>query len=129
MIRAAANFVTLTLLAWAAAAIPLRWLGSDWRPGFAALVLCLVPATLTFLWGRWAFRQSPEQQMLMVLGGAGLRMVVVLGAGLVLYYAVPALRSDAFWLWLAGCYLLTLATEVGMLLAGKNQDGTMQQRA
>ncbi len=60
------------------------------------VLLCLVPTVLTYLWAGWARSQSAEQQLLMVLGGTGLRMFVVLLAGLVLYYSRPEFHRASF---------------------------------
>jgi hypothetical protein len=50
-----------------------------------------------------------------VLGGTGLRLFFVLGAGLVLTGAVPYFQLQSFWVWVLVFYLFTLALE--MLLA------------
>jgi hypothetical protein len=84
-----------------------------------AVGLCLMPTVLTMVWAGWALRQSPEQQLFMVLGGAGLRMGVVLGAGLVLHSLVPYFEQPSFWVWLLGFYLLTLTLEMVLVVRSR----------
>jgi hypothetical protein len=84
-----------------------------------ALLLCLAPTVLTFLWTRWATAQSPEQQMVAVLGGMGVRMGLVLAVGLALYRWSPSFSHDRFLFWLLVFYLLTLALEITLLIAGE----------
>jgi hypothetical protein len=88
--------------------------------GGVALLLCLVPTALTLVWAGWALRQKPEQQLAAVLGGTGVRLFVVLGAGLALTQWVPYYREQSgFWFWLLGCYLFTLALEMVLVLSGR----------
>src|SRR4051812_33595085 len=77
----------------------------------AAVGVCLTPAALTLAWSSWASRGSPERQLLAVMGGTVVRMLVVLGAGMVLFQAVPALHRTSFWIWVIGFYLTTLTIE------------------
>jgi hypothetical protein len=89
-----------------------------------ALVLCLVPAigTLALAWR--ARERSPEQVLLAVLGGTGVRMFFVLLAGLALFYGVPYFQEQAgFWYWVLIAYLFTLVVEVSLLLAGRPRTG------
>src|SRR5262249_26061920 len=82
-------------------------------------LVCLVPALLTLGWVTWAARRSPEQQLLGVLGGTGVRLFFVAGAGLALYNLVDYFReSPGFLTWVLVWYLFTLALEVGVLLLG-----------
>src|SRR5262249_19938472 len=53
-----------------------------------ALGLCLVPALLTMGWAEWTFRRAPEQLLVTVLGGTGLRLFVVLAAALVVNHSL-----------------------------------------
>jgi hypothetical protein len=57
----------------------------------------------------------------MVLGGTGMRMGVVLGAGLLLYSFVPLFAQQAFWVWLLVFYLLTLAVEMVLVVKGNTE--------
>jgi len=114
-----------SLLAWAVLAYAARLWWGDTALVYSAVavVLCLVPAAVTMLWAGWAFRQSPEQQLLMLLGGTGVRMGVVLGAGLVLTMFVPFFGQPSFWLWLLLFYLITLALEVVLVVKGRPASG------
>lgn len=119
--------VAVSLFAWAALGY------SAWRVmqddtaivySTVAVLLCLVPTTATMLWAGWAYRQSPEQQLWMVLGGTSVRMGLVLGVGLALYALVPYFNQQSFWVWLLVFYLLTLAVE--MVLVVKTQPATKE---
>src|SRR5436305_1019600 len=54
-----------------------------------ALLLCLAPMALTLAWADRALAGPPEQQLLLVLGGTGLRLALVLGAGGALFVWAP----------------------------------------
>lgn len=85
-----------------------------------ALALCLIPAVVTLVWGERALRRSADQQLVMVLGGTGVRMAFVLLAGWALYQYVPYYqRQSGFLIWLAVGYLFTLALDMTLLLAGR----------
>ena len=119
--------VLASLAWWAVLAYPARLV---WGPPAifytaVALGICLPPAALTLAWGQRALRQAPEQQLLMVVGGTGLRLVVVLGAGLALYLLVPYFQQPGFWVALLVFYLFTLALETGLLL-GRSLAGDAQ---
>lgn len=115
---------SLTLLAggvvlfWAVIAWPARWLGGDAALHLSAVaaVLCFVPMALTFVWACRAFHGRPEQQVAAVLGGTGIRMAAVIAGGMVLYFTVPSLHQDQFWLWVIVFYLFTLALEISLLI-------------
>jgi len=83
-----------------------------------ALALCLAPMAGTLLWVSYAHRRTTDLQMMAVLGGTGLRMFVVLGAGLILTHAVPVFieQQMTFWLWVLGVYLATLSLEIVVLV-------------
>jgi threonine/homoserine/homoserine lactone efflux protein len=103
--------------------LPTRHLGGDDAAVVfiaTALALCLAPAVVTLLWGERALRQSVDQQLVMVLGGTGVRMAFVLLAGWALYQYVPYYqRQSRFLIWLAVCYLFTLALDMTLLLTGR----------
>lgn len=80
-----------------------------------AALLCLIPTAATLIWAHLAFRGLPEQQLLAVLGGTGLRLVFVLAAGMGLFYTVPEFHYQRFWLWIIAFYLATLTLEMGIL--------------
>jgi hypothetical protein len=83
-----------------------------------ALVLCLVPTALTFLWSSWGLKQTADQQLVAVLGGTGVRMFFVLGLGLLLANTVDFLHAHQikFWLWVLVFYMTTLALEMVLIV-------------
>jgi hypothetical protein len=86
-----------------------------------ACALCIVPMTATLVWCEWAFGaerriRAPEQQLLAMLGGTGVRMFVVLVGGIVLFHAVNELHRPAFLLWVVVFYLTTLTLEVALMI-------------
>ena len=81
----------------------------------AAAMLCLIPAIVTFLWGLKAMAGSPSDRLRHAVFGMMLRMAVVLGGGLGLYFGVDGFEKTRFWLWVAGFYLGTLALETVLL--------------
>jgi hypothetical protein len=108
-------------LGWGITAYPAYLLGSEQAVAFsaAALLLCLVPAALTMLWAERTFRRSPEQFLMVALGGTGLRMFVVLAGTLAVTNVLPYFQHRAFWLWVLAWYLATLTIEMVFLLAGR----------
>jgi hypothetical protein len=108
---------------WLLIGLPARHLGGgDASMVFlgTALLVCLAPAILTLVWGERAFRQSPDKQLILVLGGTGVRMAFVLLAGWILYLWAPYYqRQNGFLIWLVVGYLFTLALDVTLLLAGR----------
>ncbi len=87
-----------------------------------ALGVCLIPTLITLVWSMWGLKQSPEQQLVAVLGGTGVRMFFVLGAGLVLSLSLPVLREQQgpFWILVGIYYLATLALEMALLLRAQS---------
>jgi hypothetical protein len=112
-----------SLVFWLVLALPIRILGGGDRAMIVsgtALLLCLVPATGTLLWAAWGLAKHPEQQLTIVLGGMGLRMFLVLGAGLLISRCIPYYEEQpSFWIWLLILYLFTLALEMGLILTGQ----------
>jgi hypothetical protein len=108
---------------WLLVGLPARhWGGGDAAVVFlgTALLLCLAPGVATLVWGEWALQQSPDRQLILVLGGGSVRMAFVLAAGWVLYRWAPYYqRQAAFLVWLLVGYLFTLALDVALLLAGR----------
>lgn len=127
MTRQLGTLVLASLALWAVLAYPARLLWGSVAVYYsaAALALCLPPAAVTLAWGRRALRQSAERQLLMVVGGTGLRMAGVLGAGLALALLVPYFRQPGFWVAVLVFYLFTLAVEM-MLLLGPSSAGPVQ---
>ena len=127
MVRRILFLVGGSLLFWLLASLPFRFLAEDRAAGDAAVIyagtavlLCLVPTTLTLLWSSYALKQAPEQQLAAVLGGTGIRMFGVLLAGFALFQWVSYFREyPGFWVWLLVSYLVTLALEMTILLAGR----------
>lgn len=142
MRRALQLLVGGTLAIWLAVSYPAYRLGGEvsLATSVLAALLCLVPTSATLLWAGWAQDQSPQQQIITILGGTGLRMVIVLGFGLVLSSCYPAVVIGAFrellgllgnsawapdrvptittlWAWLLVFYLITLGLEVVILVA------------
>jgi hypothetical protein len=104
---------------WLVLGFPARLLWGDSALAFAAaaLLVCLLPTTLTLVWSYKALHGgAPEQQLLAILGSTGLRMMFVLCAGMTLFYAVPYFHETAFWLWVVVFYLFTLALEIALLV-------------
>ena len=84
-----------------------------------ALVICLAPAVATLVWAL-----KPGADILVaVLGGTGIRLLVVLGSGFLLRHTWPDAFPDAFWIWIGIFYLITLALEVALVVRLK-QDST-----
>jgi hypothetical protein len=109
-----------SLAFWLLLALPARVLGGgDAIVIFSgsALSLCLVSAVGTLSLASWGLEKHPEQQVTMILGGAGLRMFFVLCAGLLISKCVAYYQEQtSFWIWLLVFYLFTLALEMGLLL-------------
>jgi hypothetical protein len=110
---------------WVVALYPGLLLGGELAmlQSAVALLLCLVTSMGTFWWAMHA-GTTPEKQLLATLGGSGVRMLAVLGAGLVLRLAWPEVFNDYFWIWIAIFYLFLLAVET-MLLVRNKQNATL----
>ncbi len=109
-----------SLAFWLLLALPVRMLGGGDRAiifSGTALLLCLVPAVGTLIWAAWGLKEHPEQQLTMILGGTGLRMLFVLCTGLLISKYIPYYAEQtSFWIWLLVVYLFTLALEMGLML-------------
>src|SRR5262249_40547460 len=72
-------FLVAALAFWVVVVIPCRQFWGDTSAVYCtvALAICLLPALLTLAWSVWARGGPPEQQLVAVLGGTGLRLVVV----------------------------------------------------
>jgi hypothetical protein len=107
-----------TLCVWAAAAYPawLLWGQSALVFSSVAAVICLVPALATLAWSARASFGTPEQQLAALFGGTGVRMVVAVATGIILYKCAPAFAHAAFLIWIIVFYLTTLALEIVVLV-------------
>jgi hypothetical protein len=85
-----------------------------------ACLLCLMPMTATMLWVHWSFDGAPEQQLMAVLGGTGVRLLAVIAGGIGLFHAAPALHRPAFLLWVVVFYLGTLTLEIVLVVRRQN---------
>jgi hypothetical protein len=83
-----------------------------------AALLCLVPTALTLAWTRRASAAPPEQQLLAVMGGTGLRLGFVIAAGLILFLSFPEFAYQRFWVLVIIYYLFTLALEMVLIVRG-----------
>jgi threonine/homoserine/homoserine lactone efflux protein len=108
---------------WLLVGLPARHLGGGDRALVflgTALLLCLAPAVATLVWGERALRRSADNQLVMVLGGTGVRMLLVLLAGWTFNQYIPFYQQQpSFLIWLAVGYLFTLGLEMVLLLAGR----------
>ena len=107
---------------WLLVGLPARHLGGgDSAVVYlgTGLLLCLVPGAITLVWGEQALRQSVDKQLLLVLGGTGVRMVFVLLVGWILFLWVPYFQQQSFLIWLVVGYLFTLVLDLTLLLAGR----------
>lgn len=117
--------VAVVLAAWGLVAVPSRHLWGDWTLGYsaAAALLCLAPAMATLAWAGWAMQRAPDQLLIMVLGGTGVRLFVVAVGALALQTSIPFFQEhEGFWAWLLLFYLLTLTAEMWLILSGQPSD-------
>jgi hypothetical protein len=128
-------FLTGAAAIWAAACGVALFLWEDQREASliysaTAAGLCVLPSTITLVWALSSSGGSPEMQRLIVLGGTGIRMFFVLGAGLALTSAVPYFQQRSFWVWVLIFYLFTLALEMAVVVrrltatAARREQGT-----
>jgi hypothetical protein len=106
-----------TFALWALLFFPARMLWGESAVIFSlvAMGLCLIPTSLTLLWATRPGKRSPQDQVLLVFGGTGMRMAFVLGGGLALYMGLAYFQRTSFWLWVLVFYLFTLALEMLLL--------------
>jgi hypothetical protein len=127
VIRRLGFFIAAAVVFWVLLALPARHLWGDDAVVYSAVALglCLVPTAVTLAWSTWALERAPaEQQLLAVLGGTGIRMFVVLAAGLALYLRVEYFQhSPGFWVWVLVFYLFTLALEMTLIVSGRSPAG------
>jgi hypothetical protein len=111
--KALGTLIGGTFAAWALAYLPARLLGGERAVIYSltALVICLIPTALTLAWACQTLGRSPSQSLRLVVGGTGVRVTFVLGAGLILNQAVAYFQQTSFWFWILGFYLVTLSLE------------------
>src|SRR5258708_30885265 len=111
------------MLFWLLISIPASYLGGGAAAvvySLSAVLICLIPTAGTLYWGMRAVQGPPEQQLMVVMGGTGIRMLFVLLVGLALYKLVPYYQTyQGFWIWLLVFYLFILALEMILLLSGQ----------
>lgn len=119
-------FLVVSLFVWVVVVYPAHLLGGGLAVAYSAvaLALCLIPTAGTLAWSLWSTNATPEQQLLLVLGGTGMRMGFVLGGGLLLNQLVPYFQQESFWLWLLGFFLFTLALETILIVSGPSAAST-----
>lgn len=125
MIRRLIYLVGGSAAFWLLVGIPARRLGGgDTAIVYlgTGLLLCLVPGAITLIWGERALRQSADQQLILVLGGTGVRMAFVLLTGWMLFLWVPYYQQQSFLIWLLIGYLFTLAWDLALLLSSVRRD-------
>ena len=112
-----------TILLWAVLCYPGYLLRGELGllHGGVALGLCLVPALGTLAWATWP-GTTPENRVVALLGGSGVRMLVSLGGGFLLYKGLPEWFPDSFWIWMGVFYLFVLVMEVTLVL--RMQEGS-----
>jgi hypothetical protein len=113
-----------SLAFWCLLALPAHyvWGGPALVYSATALALCLIPAALTLVWAQYAFAQSADKQLTMVLGGTGVRLFAVAGGGFTLIQFVPYFRephTPGFLSWVLAFYLFTLIMETLLSTAGR----------
>jgi hypothetical protein len=88
--------------------------------GLAGLI-AIVPTAMSLLMTLWSNNKTGSEQLMALVGGMGLRMLVVLGTSLAVFvpespFHLPQLREDrnrelTFWAFVLISYLATLAWE------------------
>lgn len=107
--------VSATAAFWLVAALPGRFFWGQSAVVFSgtAALLCLAPALGSLLWSVRAIEKSPEQVLVVFLGGTGLRLFVVSAGGFALYGWVPYFQEQpGFLTWLLVFYIFILFLEL-----------------
>jgi hypothetical protein len=117
-----------TLCVWAVLALPAALLlgGPPYEVSIAAAMVCLVPAVLTLFLADRLRDRPPEEKIVIALVCTFLRMGLAVGLGVLLYFQVPLLRTNAaaFIGWGVVFYLVTLALETALLYRDTVRPGT-----
>lgn len=112
------GLASATALGWAA--------GFDSLPAVVvATGLCLSTATATLALADVVFRRAPELGPVAVLAGTAARMAVAVVGVVLLGEAVARAGTSQtqFAAWVAYSYIVTLALECGLLMAGSGRPG------
>jgi hypothetical protein len=83
-----------------------------------AATLCLLAASIIFVWSHWTLTGRPERRPFILLAGSGIRMATVMGAGIILAFLNPGFQEASFWFSVLVFYLFTLTVEMVLLMAG-----------
>lgn len=108
---------------WLVAALPISLISAQSASAIlvsaTAGLLCLIPALATLLLALRSAQRPPEERVVAVLGSVVIRMIVILGGGVVLYFSFPVFRDQRWVLltWGLIFYLTTLAVETAMVMA------------
>jgi hypothetical protein len=116
------TLIVATLAFGAAGALASRFVWPDVPIPLFCLVaagLCLAPTVATLIWTSRTSNRQPEELLLLVLGGTAVRMVIVLGVGLLLYSTVPVFERMSFWIVVLVFYLVTLGLEIALLVSNR----------
>jgi hypothetical protein len=116
--RAVGQLAIATLVLWALSASAAYYGRGDEvvAPSLPAVLLCLVPAALTLWWTMRAVGGAPDALLIAFVGGAFLRLVVVIGGSAALYLLVPWCHQLVFWAWVLAFYLFTLGAETFLVM-------------
>jgi len=109
--------IVVVVLGWAVVSYPAWRLGGSTTLLMSAVAagLCLVPGIGTLWWGQRALTGAPADQLQHMFLGTTLRLFIVLGGGMALYFGVEEFNRTAFWYWVMGFYLATLGLETLLL--------------
>jgi hypothetical protein len=120
MTKSVTRFTMAALLVGALALGPVAWLGGSplLIQAATAYALTALPALFTFVLTSWAFATAPDLRMLASQAGSMIRLMLALGGGIVLALLADreTFATAAFWLWLAGFYLVFLTLEITLLV-------------
>jgi uncharacterized membrane protein len=128
VIRDLGLLVAGTAALWLLAFFPARlfWGDAGVLYSTAAAVLCLVPMAASMLLVVWSRNGTPEARLAAVMGGTGLRMVVVILTAVALFKTVEELNRPGFLISVVIFYLATLTLEVLVLVGRQKSAGGSQ---
>lgn len=122
MIRRLLKLAGATIAFWTVTAIPASYWG---RPNAlatsaVAATLCFMPTAVVIVWARWARHKSGDQNVLMLVGGMGLRMTTVLLGAWLLTGVKGISDFQNMGPWLVVFYLFCLALEIAVVIGEQN---------